>query len=169
MTNEEAIVVLQKIKPIPHRGDSKSTTHILETIALDMAIKALEQQSCEDCISREATIDAIYKKYIGGKDAIKNAPINDMYADGLAEAVDAVWDMPSVTPTRPTGKWIEVFVETPNDPYSYGFKSHKCSNCEHRPLQISDYCPNCGARMEAETKIEQGLNFGDQDTMMPAT
>ena len=56
------------------------------------------QQPCEDCISREATIDAIYKKYIGGKDAIKNAPINDLYADGLAEAVDAVWDMPSVTP-----------------------------------------------------------------------
>jgi hypothetical protein len=42
MTENEAIVVLQKIKPIPHRGDSKSTTHILETIALDMAIKALE-------------------------------------------------------------------------------------------------------------------------------
>ena len=52
----------------------------------------------EDCISREATIEAIYKKYIGGKDAIKNAPINDLYAEGLAEAVDAVWDMPSVTP-----------------------------------------------------------------------
>ena len=98
MTVNEAIVVLQKIKPIPHRGDSKSTTHILETIALDMAIKALEQQPCEDCISREATIDAIYKKYIGGKDAIKNAPINDLYAEGLADAVDAVWDMPSVTP-----------------------------------------------------------------------
>ena len=44
MTREEAIVVLQKIKPIPHRGDSKSTTHILETIALEMAIKALKQQ-----------------------------------------------------------------------------------------------------------------------------
>ena len=56
------------------------------------------QQSCEDCISREATIEAIYKKYIGGKDAIENAPINDLYAEGLVEAVDAVWDMPSVTP-----------------------------------------------------------------------
>lgn len=87
------------------------------TTALDMAIKALEQQPrdnnwkfyydhgyaqakrdlfCEDCISRQATIDAIYKKHIGGKDAIKNAPINDLYACGLEEAVDAVEDMPSV-------------------------------------------------------------------------
>ena len=51
-----------------------------------------------DLISRQAAIDAIYGCYIGGKEAIKKAPINDMYADGLEEAVDAVWDMPSVTP-----------------------------------------------------------------------
>lgn len=45
MTREEAITVLQKIKPTPHRADGKSTTHILETIALDMAIEALKQES----------------------------------------------------------------------------------------------------------------------------
>lgn len=44
MTREEVIAVLQKIKPTPRRADGKSTTHALETIALDMAIKALEQQ-----------------------------------------------------------------------------------------------------------------------------
>ena len=43
MTIDEAIEILQKIKPIPCRGDGKSTTHILQTITLDMAIKALEQ------------------------------------------------------------------------------------------------------------------------------
>ena len=42
MTKEEAIAVLQKIKPIPRRADGKSTTHILESIALDMAINALK-------------------------------------------------------------------------------------------------------------------------------
>lgn len=30
------------------RADGKSTSHILETIALDMAIKALEQEPCDD-------------------------------------------------------------------------------------------------------------------------
>ncbi len=98
MTAEKAIEILSDVGDI-----NRCCAEDAE--ALDMAIKALEQQSCEDCISREATIDAIYKKYIGGKGAIKNAPINDLYAEGLAEAVDAVWDMPSVTPTRPIGKW----------------------------------------------------------------
>ena len=61
MTNEEAIVVLQKIKPIPHRGDNKSTTHILETIALDMAIKALEQEDVLDKIKAE--IEQLTSRY----------------------------------------------------------------------------------------------------------
>lgn len=43
MTTEETITVLQKIKPIPCRGDNKSTTHLLQTIALDKAIKALDE------------------------------------------------------------------------------------------------------------------------------
>lgn len=53
MTNEEAIVVLQKIKPIPHRGDGKSITHTLEIIAIDKAIKALEHEAILDKIRAE--------------------------------------------------------------------------------------------------------------------
>lgn len=45
MTREEAIAVLQKIKPAPRRADGKSTAHTLETIALDMAIKELRDNS----------------------------------------------------------------------------------------------------------------------------
>ena len=44
MTLDEAISVLHKLKPTIRREDGKSTTHILETIALDLAIKALEQE-----------------------------------------------------------------------------------------------------------------------------
>lgn len=42
---EEAISVLHKLKPTIRRADGKSTTHILETIALDLEIKVLEQES----------------------------------------------------------------------------------------------------------------------------
>lgn len=45
MTIDEAISVLHKLKPTIRREDGKSTTHILETIALDLAIKALEQET----------------------------------------------------------------------------------------------------------------------------
>lgn len=62
--------------------------------------REIEEQPCEDCISRQATIDAIYQKHIGGKDAIENAPINDLYACGLEEAVDAVENMPPITPQQ---------------------------------------------------------------------
>lgn len=42
---EEAIASLQKGIPTPCRGDGKSTTHTLQTIALGMAIEAIEQTS----------------------------------------------------------------------------------------------------------------------------
>ncbi len=76
MTNEEAIVVLQKIKPIPHRGDSKITTHILETIALDMAIKALEQKAILDKIRAEIeqitdTMGVSYNQYVSKIDVLQ--------------------------------------------------------------------------------------------------
>ena len=44
MTREEAIEILKYLIPIPHRGDGKSTRHLLQTNALAMAIKALEQE-----------------------------------------------------------------------------------------------------------------------------
>ncbi len=53
MTREEAVAVLQKIKPTPQRGDGKSITHALEIIALDMAIKALEQEPILEKIKDE--------------------------------------------------------------------------------------------------------------------
>lgn len=52
ITREEAIAVLQKIKPTPCRADGKSTTHTLVTIVLEMAIKALEQTRWIPCSER---------------------------------------------------------------------------------------------------------------------
>lgn len=87
-----------------------------------------------DAVSREAVLELAKKGILVSNDNYKCV-------------VNAIKSLPSVTPQRPKGKWIEVFVKTPNDPYSYGFKAHKCSKCEHRPLRISNYCPNCGAEM----------------------
>ena len=43
MTRDEAVEILEKLKPIPRRADGQSMTHLLMTEALDMAIKSLEQ------------------------------------------------------------------------------------------------------------------------------
>ena len=93
MLREEAIELLFDIQT-----DAVYNVLSDEKEALELAINVLKQQPCEDCISRQAAIDAIYGCYIGGKDAIENAQINDLYAEGLEEAVNAVWELPSVTP-----------------------------------------------------------------------
>ena len=58
-----------------------------------------EQEPCEDAISRQAAIDAIYACYVGGKDAVDKAPLSNRYAEGISEAVCAVEDLPSVQPS----------------------------------------------------------------------
>ena len=53
MTREEAIARIRNHK-IVHKMNEPRAIYISE--ALDMAIEALEQQPCEDCISREQAI-----------------------------------------------------------------------------------------------------------------
>lgn len=40
---------------------------------------------------------------------------------------------------RKTGKWID------------GYKRQTCSVCKQRGYRSWSFCPNCGAKMEAET------------------
>ena len=83
MTNEEAIKLLNDITSYcdftDEYGDMINSDSYYE--ALDLAIKALEQQPCEDCISRE--------------DAIRIASINSMPVN---ECVRLIKELPSVTP-----------------------------------------------------------------------
>jgi hypothetical protein len=84
MTREEAKRLLEKMMPQPQRGDGKSISHLMITEAFNIAIKALEQQPCEDCISRQEAISAIQDEY---------------YADAIGiDIVDIIANLPSVTP-----------------------------------------------------------------------
>jgi predicted ABC-type ATPase len=56
MTKAEAIAMLKRIQE-PEAWEPQITQAAFE--ALDMAIKALEQQPCEDTISRQAAIEAL--------------------------------------------------------------------------------------------------------------
>jgi len=98
----------------------------------------LEQEPCEDCISRQAVLDCLtatgLKKY-----------------DFILNARDKIKNLPSVKPQEPkTGHWIEVIDEIDN----LGNKTwhHKCSICGNEDSGWGNYkyCPNCGARMESE-------------------
>lgn len=107
-----------------------------------------DQELCEDAISRQAAIDAIYACYIGGKEAVYKAPVNDLYAEGIYEAVCAVEDLPSVS-TEKTGHWIYICNSEVN-----GLKIVKCSECGKRTYGSGKYCPNCGARMRKVGETE---------------
>lgn len=91
------------------------------------------QQPCEDCISREEVQDLISRW------------LSDYLLDETREALETinykVGDMPSVTPERPKGKWMECGGDEP------WLKGYCCSLCNFTTTQKYDYC-TCGAKME---------------------
>ena len=94
----------------------------------------------EDAISREAARKALQNEI----DKIK-PPFNGQLEEtlgairaGVRLSRNIIEDLPSVTP-KPTGHWIT------SDYFIF-----KCSECECEVRWDSDYCPNCGARMEDE-------------------
>ena len=129
MTNEQAIKML-KSKMDGHTDTSYEWAETIRT-----AIKALEQEPCYDCVSRQAVEDAIETTIVNGE------------CLGYGIASDILYDLPSVTPQPKTGHWIKFVVN----------RLHKirCDKCDYVEPEyatyIRNYCPNCGSRMmEAE-------------------
>lgn len=102
MTREEAISYLEIAVPIKALTQEEFNRFIE---ALNMAIKALEQEPCEDCISRQAVIDGI-DTYIN---KTQSTGTRD---DFISFAELVVKDLPSVNPQDQ--KWIHVSERLPN-------------------------------------------------------
>jgi hypothetical protein len=140
MTKEEALKVLDTIPTIGEQVD-----------ALEMAIKALEQEPCEDCISRKAVL------------GIKTIAPIALAMNGEAvqyKGVVFVRDLeklPPVTPQPKIGEWLEKEVNSDNAIEEW--QSARCSVCDRyhtTPYMyyFSDYnfCPNCGCQMKGENE-----------------
>lgn len=137
MTREEAIKTIQMAK-----AEVEWSYPMDYQVAFDMAINALEQQPCEDAISRQAVMDLLQNEseeiYItsNGRTKICVAEID----------VEDLKALPTVScsekPNR-SGEWIRV-----DD------TKLKCSECEvihfiaQYPQGQIKFCPNCGARMQ---------------------
>ena len=130
MTREEAIEVLKNNGEYDRYYISEVKDKSQE--AVDIAIKALSAEPC-DCISRKEAIKAMEDKAKG----LKNLDT----INGLCGAVAILYDLPSVQPIRPKGKWIETTVR--------GLKSLVCSKCcaDLGSICETNFCPNCGADM----------------------
>lgn len=128
MTREEAIEQLQDAKD--------GYKEYLSNEALEMAIKALEQEPCEDCISREQAKGAIRDKF---KDLPSRVEINTILNE-----------LPSVTPQPKTGHWV----------YGYTYPDgqyRKCSACKELIKVVANdgnFCAHCGAKMD-EREVQE--------------
>ena len=122
MTREEAITELNTFK-IGAKSELGET-------ALDMAIKALEQEPCEDCISREQAKTAIRDRF---KDLPSRVEINTILNE-----------LSSVTPQPKPGHWQKISADKYSEHVAYYFR---CSECGKDIIGEHKYCPNCGCRM----------------------
>lgn len=92
--------------------------------------KWLEQEPCEDTISRQAAIDA-FERFIHEL-GIEDEPYN------YGEMALSAKNVPPVTPKPKIGHWIVM---------DEGFSPYECSECGTVEFKKSKYCPNCGAKM----------------------
>lgn len=139
MTNEEVkrrLLDIERCTPIHTRED------VRDFEALEMAIKALEQESCEDCISRQyllnnCVVDKVTMPYV---------------------PVSKIENAPPVTLKQKCGYWIKY----DNEYFTMGRLTpviHSIRECSVCHMKIADfcgqmeYCPHCGAKMqESEVK-----------------
>ena len=110
--------------------------------ALDIAIKALEQEPCEDAISRQAVLDVLRTMYDTHIVELDNG---DEYID-YNDTVYEIEQLPPVTPQPKTGHWIEE-------------RTHMiCPNCsdiwhyEENQTERFKFCPTCGKGLNNESK-----------------
>ena len=101
MTNEEAIKILKGAIKKPNTKDGYLGQ------ALDMGIKALEQQPCEDCISRQAVINAIANTCFW------------LSADNWEELIKCINSISPINSSENPNKWIPVSERLPEQQDCY--------------------------------------------------
>ena len=106
-------------------GEDDASRHHNEV--LEFTIKTLEQEPCDDTVSRKAV-----------KELFQEGSVMGMY---YFLGIDK---LPSVTPTRKKAKWIVLKDE-------YGDICEAiCSCCEDNGNHRWKYCHTCGADMESK-------------------
>ena len=99
-----------------------------------------EPEPCEDAVSRKAVYEAMIEK---GQRS-RRYRLGETWELNGAEIRETLDTVPSVTPKRKTGRWL--------DNYQYGYK---CSECgAYLEIDCGDvemnFCPNCNADMRGK-------------------
>ena len=117
MTIEEHI---ENLKAIASDMPSDKCSDWIESLMA--GVKALEQQSCEDCVSREYVIKLLENTKRTRK-----------------EITNRIYEVPSVKPQLKMGRWIS------NAEDDLKISEYTCSNCKGLSDEDTDFCPKCGS------------------------
>lgn len=130
MTREEAIEDFMAQNAFIRDANTLGSKETLERNLL--AIKALQQEPCEDAISRaEVLKKAFYTETEEGW-------------SGYTVDVKDIKDLPSVQPKHKTGTWRKDI----DNSRRWDRVRFYCSECgSWQTYGETDYCPSCGARM----------------------
>ena len=116
--------------------------------AINMAIKALEQEPCEDAISRQEAVEAfqMFREYESNRSN-----------EGWVNRIETVLNqLPPVNPQAKTGHWImPVQDDGMSEPIYYQVRCSECGfdldpqtwHMELHQYGADKFCPNCGCRM----------------------
>lgn len=106
--------------------------------------------------------DALYEQLKEEEDKARERVINmpSSYPDGslnpqainfliqltkIAWFKKVVYEAPTITPERETGKWKRVSADTYTQ---HAYSIYCCDQCGGSQLGRARFCPNCGAKME---------------------
>jgi len=134
MTREQASDVLDDY-------DVNFAGHTAEEVAeaFDVAFKVLEQEPCDDAISREGALMALTGEYT-------ESPI-----EILSKAIKRINTLPPVKPEQKTGKWKKVTAENKDGSISWWYACSECGvpcpKTDHGTDYFGNYCSDCGCRM----------------------
>lgn len=131
MTREEILEGLYEIKNWKCNGDAKLHKVVIE------AIKALEQEPCDNAISRQEVLDRIRESI----ETYHNQYTTDML-NMWGLFTQFIKEMPPVNPQPKAGHWIKI------KPYPLQMHDYECSECLHETDDPTEnYCSECGAKM----------------------
>ena len=142
MTKEEALYKANHLRKV-HPSICVDSEDFWETV-----IAALEQEPCDDCISRSSIKQKLQEHhdfFVNAYGGFSNLPQNDKSrVDEITNCIAMVVNEPPVTPAEKVGRWIMHI-----DDLFPAESTMECNKChEHQPITIDDnYCPSCGAKM----------------------
>ena len=165
MTNELARNILSELKKLMSEEKEPLSE---EQEALSMAISALKQEPTSEMVHVETLRQVMWERDIaigqlkelgyefGQKiepceDTISRADAIDQMEQSynILDATNRIKALPSVTPSRRKGHWIET-----------EYHRYRCPICREKGMsdwdnihdKKTDFCPNCGAVMRTEDK-----------------